>query len=353
MIIVNARFLTQRITGVQRYAIEICKRLPKEIAGEEIFFITPKVTLYETQIDKEKIISIGYLKGQLWEQIELPFFLKKKGNPLLINFVGIGPVFYKRKIFFLYDLAFKHHPEWFSFVFQKMYNTFIPISLKNSLSIIVDSNYVKEDVIKTYDIKNKKIDVIYAAPAKMFSNLNSKKEKIILTVSSIDPRKNLTRVINAFNLIETDYKLVIVGSKNKTFSNVNLNKGIENDNIIFTGYLNDEELINLYNKSDIFIYASLFEGFGIPPLEAQACGCPVIVSNVTSLPEVCLDSVEYCDPYKINSIKLAMESLFKNVERRSELTKKGLDNIKRFDWSRSTMKFIKIVERSYEKSTNS
>ena len=271
-------------------------------------------------------------------------FSKKNGNPLLINFVGIGPVFYKNKLMFLYDLAFRHHPEWFSYAFQKSYNFLIPKSLKNSRRIVTDSNYVKSDIIETYKIPKDKIDVIYAAPSTQFVNKGIKKEKIILTVSSIDPRKNLKRVIESFNKIDSDYKLKIVGAKSKTFSNIGLNENVLNENIIFTGYLTDEELIDAYNKAEIFIYASLFEGFGIPPLEAQACGCACIISNVTSLPEVYEDSVEYFDPNSVENIKNKIEDVINNKKKIHKLKELGIKNSNRFSWDTATFKLESIIK---------
>lgn len=344
MIVINARFLTQKTTGVQRFAIEICNRLPNSIGGKEIIFVVPNSEIISKLKDNKRIVLTGNLKGQLWEQIDLPLFLKKNNNPLLINFVGISPVIYKNKIMFLYDLAFKHHPEWFSFLFQKTYNLLIPKALKNSKLVVTDSNYVKTDIQESYGIEDGKIKVIYAAPATMFKNMDLEKEKIILTVSSIDPRKNLFRTIEAFNKIESDYKLVIVGAKNKAFSKVVLDESLLNDKIIFTGYLEDEELLNMYNKAEIFIYASLFEGFGIPPLEAQSCGCACIVSNTTSLPEVYGDSVEYCNPYSIQSIENKLVELIKNRKRIKELQSKGEQNMKKYSWNTSSEIFIKILE---------
>ncbi|WP_194768197.1 glycosyltransferase family 4 protein [Tamlana sp. I1] len=344
MIVINARFLTQKMTGVQRYAFEICNRLPKKIGNHELIFVAPNepvVNKLENDID---IVFVGKHKGQLWDQLSLPVFLKKNKNPLLLNFVGIAPIFYKNKIMFLYDLAFKHHPEWFSYSFQKLYNTLIPFSLSNSKRIVTDSNYVKQDIIETYKILDRKLHVIYAAPSEKFINKNLKREKFILTVSSIDPRKNLKRVIEAFNKIDSDYKLVIVGKKNKTFSNVGLDEEIINDNIIFTGYLTDEELIDIYNTAELFIYASLFEGFGIPPLEAQACGCACIISNVTSLPEVYGDSVEYFDPNSVDNIKSKMEEVINNKDTIDKIKNLSALNLKRYNWDDSTSKLKCIIE---------
>jgi len=343
MIIINARFLTQQITGVQRYAFEICKRLPKEIGGKKVIFVSPKITVSKSLINDIEILPIGKFKGQLWEQIDLPLFLKRNNNPLLVNLVGIAPIFYGNKIMTLYDLAFKHHPEWFSYLFQKSYNLLIPYSIKNSKNIITDSFYVKEDIHTSYNINKDDIHVIYAAPSDKFQPRGSKREKKILTVSSIDPRKNLKRIIEAFNLLKGDYELIIVGSKHKTFSGLNLEENLLNERIIFTGYLEDDELIELYNRAEIFIYASLFEGFGIPPLEAQACGCPCIVSNTTSLPEVYTDSVEYCDPYSIESIKEKIDLLINDTSKRNQLKDKGYLNVRKYNWDISAKKFENII----------
>jgi len=343
MIVINARFLTQKITGVQRYAIEICNNIPNFINGHEVVYVSSKgVLLNKKLLLNKKIIQYGMFQGNIWEQIDLPFFLKKNENPLLINFSGIAPLFYKKKIFYLHDLIFKHSPETFSYFFQKAYNKLIPISAKYSLRLVCVSNHVKDDIKKYLKINN--VDVVYAAQAPHFIDLNLKREKFILSVSSLDPRKNFKRVIEAYKKLDTDYKLIIVGSKSKSFSDIGLDDNMINDEIIFTGYIDDQELVKLYNQASLFIFASLFEGFGIPPLEAQACGCPCLLSNVASLPEVYRDSVEYCDPYSIDSIKDKLNLLINNEKRREELVEKGYKNIKRFSWQLSANKLKSIIE---------
>lgn len=350
MIVVNARFLTQKVTGVQRYAIEISNCFSRRISGHEVVFVTPKGKLLnkESLISNQKIIQVGSFQGNLWEQIDLVKYLKNNNNPILVNFSGIGPLFYKNKIIYLHDLIFKHSPNSFSYFFQKTYNLLIPISIKNSLKVITVSNFSKEDIIQSLGLSN--VDVVYAAQANYFKNLNIQREKIILAVSSLDPRKNFIRVINAYQQLNTDYKLVFVGSKSKSFADIGLSKDIiNNKNIIFTGYLEDEELVKFYNKSSVFIFASLFEGFGIPPLEAQVCGCPCIVSNVTSLPEVYKGSVEYCDPSSTESIKDKLEYLINNKHVRDDLTVKGFENVKRFNWKFSADKLILIIDSFIKK----
>ena len=177
MIVINARFLTQKITGVQRYAIEICKRFPESIKEKKIILVAPKGEL----INKEelkflKIEQFGNFRGHLWEQIDLVNFLNNNKNPILINFGGIGPLYYKNKITYVHDLAFKYYPETFSYIFQKGYNIFVPISVRNALKVITVSNYVKKDVENNFNINN--LEVVYCAKSNHFKNLNLKREKI-------------------------------------------------------------------------------------------------------------------------------------------------------------------------------
>ena len=344
MIVVNTRFLTQKTTGVQRYAIEICKRLPKTINNQKIVFVAPKKSLIEIEsLNNLKIEQFGNFTGNLWEQVDLANYLKKNGSPLLINFGGIGPVYYKNKITYLHDLAFKYYPKTFSYLFQKMYNIFIPISIKNAKKVITVSKYVKQDIIKNYGTDN--IEVVYGSYSKVFKNLNLEREKIILAVSSLDPRKNFNRIIKAYQKLDTDYKLVFVGSKSKAFSKLIIDNNYDDKNIIFTGYLTDKDLVEMYNKASIFIYASLFEGFGIPPLEAQSCGCPCIVSNLTSIPEICNKSVVYCDPFSIEDISNKIKYLINDEKKREELVGKGFENIKKYSWDASANKLLAIIKK--------
>lgn len=344
MIVVNTRFLTQKTTGVQRYAIEICKRLPKTINNQKIVFVAPKKSLIEIEsLNNLKIEQFGNFTGNLWEQVDLANYLKINDSPLLINFGGIGPIYYKNKITYLHDLAFKYYPKSFSYLFQKMYNIFIPISIKNAKKIITVSKYVKQDIIKNYGTNN--IEVVYGSYSKVFKNLNLEREKIILAVSSLDPRKNFNRIIKAYQKLDTDYKLVFVGSKSKAFSKLIIDNNYDDKNIIFTGYLTDKDLVKMYNKASIFIYASLFEGFGIPPLEAQSCGCPCIVSNLTSIPEICNNSVVYCDPFSIEDISNKIKYLINDEKKREELVEKGFENIKKYTWDASANKLLAIIKK--------
>lgn len=336
-VVVNARFLTQRITGVQRFAIEICKQLKK--IDPSISFVAPNNVVNIDIADLLEVKMIGNKSGHLWEQYDLPRYLKSNGSPLLINLGNTAPLLYRNSIVTIYDLAFFHHKNWFSWWFSAFYNYLIPRVLRKSRHVFTDSNYVKNDISSTYSIKAEKITTLYGDCSNIFKSNDEViplKENIILAIGSLDPRKNLVGLVKAFLRNNLDCKLVIVGSKNKVFADHQLDELVRNENNIeITGYLNDAELVELYKKAKLFVYPSFFEGFGIPPLEAQACGCPALVADTTSLPEVCDDSVIYCNPDDINDIADKMSLIITNKELQAELIMKGFENIKRFSWSDS------------------
>ncbi len=339
MFIVNARFLTQNITGVQRFAIEISKQLKKSY-DQDIQFVSPKNIIHKDLADELNVKVIGTRTGHYWEQFDLPDYLKKNGNPLLLNLANTAPLFYKNKIVTIHDLAFLHHPKWFSKKFTFVYNLMIPKIAKSSKHIFTVSDYVNNDISESYNISQSKISTIYNSYADIFNDLNLIKEDYVLAVGSIDPRKNLMSLIEIFKNKKT--KLIIVGQENKVFSAFDLNDLPKN--IVFTGYVDDDKLVELYNKAKLFIYPSFFEGFGMPPLEAQACGCPVVCSDATSLPEVGDYSVIYCNPNNIKEIEEKIDLVLNDKKLQDELRKKGFENIKRFSWEKSAKEMIKTIE---------
>lgn len=335
MIVINAKFLSQRLTGVHRYAIELCRHLPLQIGEHEVVFAAPKDAVMIKELSHFRFEQFGFLKGNLWEQIELPLFLKRNESPLLMNFSGISPYLYNNKLLYIHDLAYLHEPKWFSKSFGLAYNTLLPKIAKKTKEILTVSEYSKADIIKYYKVKPEKIDVLFAAASDRFQDLKLQKEDFVLMVSSLDPRKNMKRAIEAFLKVDSHYKLVIIGDKMKSFSNPDLEKFAHEERIVFTGYLSDEELVSYYNRAKAFLYPSLFEGFGIPPMEAQKCGCPAIVSEITCLPEIYGDSVLYCNPLDIDSIKNAVELLISDKILREKLILKGFKNAERFSWEKS------------------
>jgi glycosyltransferase involved in cell wall biosynthesis len=167
-------------------------------------------------------------------------------------------------------------------------------------------------------------------------------EKYLLSVSSLDPRKNLKNLIEAFKRTDIKIKLVIVGLKNANFD-FTLKRNSLNDNIIFTGYVSDNELTSLMNNAEAFIYVSFYEGFGLPPLEAMSLGCPVVVSDIPAHREVCGDAALYADPYNIEDIKNRINDVLLNDKLKEELIVAGKKNVERFDWLASAQNVLKNI----------
>ena len=174
-------------------------------------------------------------------------------------------------------------------------------------------------------------------------------EKYILFVGNNNPRKNLGRIIQAFDLMKecTDlpHKLVIAGEQGWRFDRTQALESVGHcDDVIFTGFVPDEDLPALYSAADLFAFPTLYEGFGIPVIEAQSCGTPVVTSNLSALPEVAGNGAELVDPYDVENICEAMRKVLKDKAFAAELVKKGHENAKRFSWDASAGLLKEIVE---------
>ncbi|PIB37139.1 hypothetical protein BFP72_17865 [Reichenbachiella sp. 5M10] len=349
MIVVNARFLTQQITGVQRFAIEICKELVQ--IDNDIKFVCPRGVIHKEIFSLFQCKVIGINTGYLWEQIDLPVFLKKNKSPLLLNFCNVAPVFYKNKIAIIHDLAAFANPKWFSWKFVMSYKIMIPLISKTSKKIGTVSEFSRKEIVKYLKVKSDKIFVVPNAVSFEFCSQSSDDKKVVsdnyfLTVGSLDPRKNFNRLIYAFGKFKYDnIKLKIVGSPNKVFKDNNVRAYITSDpRIELTGYLTDNELANLYKSAKLFIYPSLYEGFGIPPLEAMSFGCPTLVSDIGSLREVCSEASAYFNPYDEKDLLDKMELCLSNREIRTSLTEKGRERINNYSWQSSAILMNKIMK---------
>ena len=165
----------------------------------------------------------------------------------------------------------------------------------------------------------------------------------------MNKRKNFKSVLKAFKELDIDYKLIMVGNFGENFiideeTKTIIKQAEKSNKIEFRKNVSDEELIKLYNQSKLFIYPSFYEGFGLPPLEAMACGTPVITSNVSSLPEVGGDAVMYCNPYDVEDIKNKIEMVLNDEKLQQEMIQKGLQRVKKFTWEKSAKKHLEVFE---------
>ncbi len=320
-IYINGRFLTQNITGVQRYAIEIVKALDKylndnRLNGEYKFeIVCPKNIKQELVLRNINIKQIGKLKGHLWEQIELPLYVKDK---FLFNFCNCAPLIKKNQMLVIHDAAVSAMPNSYSFLFKVWYKFMFYILGQRLNKIFTVSNFSKRELNKYFSIDLNKIEVVYSAydhiinikpDESIFQKINIKKKNYVLAVSSLNPSKNFKLILEtAKSMPEVNF--IIAGGSN---SNVFKAQGFKiTKNMKFIGYVTDEELVALYKYASCFVYPSLYEGFGLPPLEAIYFNCPVIVSDIDVFKEIYGNNVLYCDKNKVSSLKEKILYLYNN-----------------------------------------
>ena len=227
---------------------------------------------------------------------------------------------------------------------------------------IAVSESTKKEALRYWGPEAADIAVIhhgsFITPKRPRTHFGSKK---ILAVSSISPRKNQLRLIKAFELVHRNNpssgaELMIVGHKRKDIPGLdstlrdirNRDKGIK---ITLAGYLTDSEIISLYEEADVFVCPSLYEGFGLPVLEAMACGCPIIASNVFSLPEVVGEAGMLVDPYDVEMIARALSTVLENDELKREMSRKGIEQAQKFSWERAGVEWLAVCREVAERKS--
>ncbi len=259
----------------------------------------------------------------------------------------------------LHDISYLTHPEFFPQTQRMKMRLFMPISIRKARKIITVSNFSKNEILKFYPVENK-ICVIYNGVSEKFRPVDSSKVETvlrkhgiirpyILTVSNLQPRKNLTGLLKSFSLIlrqEKDFpcRMVISGRKLWLFDEIfsEIRSSAFKDRIILTDYLIDDELIALYSGAEMFVYVSFYEGFGLPVLEAMACGCPVIASGNSSLTEVVENAGILVDPHNENEIASAIKKLFYDAPLRNNLKQKAVKQAKKFSWKQCAIETLKV-----------
>lgn len=339
---INGRFLTQSVTGVQRYAHEVVLQLDQianqgKYRNDEIFLLTPKKVMQQIKLKKIKIIRVGLFKGHFWEQFELPFYSRKG---VLVNLCNVAPIVKKNQIVTVHDASVFLSNSNFSLVFKLWYRLIIKLVCRFSKHIITVSKFSCDELKKYVGVDQKKITITYEGNEhikerdtdyRILEKHSLLNQPYILAVSSLDPRKNFENVVKAIELLKNkNINFVIAGGTNpRVFRNGNVELP---KNVKYLGYITDEELKALYEKAYCFIYPSFYEGFGLPPLEAMTLGCPVIISDRASLPEIFGDSALYCNPEDPRSIKDMIEYLFEHEEKRNELKDKGFKKAAKYSW---------------------
>lgn len=292
------------------------------------------------------------------------FFKKKRDITVFFNYI-VPPGVKGKTIAVVHDMAYKAYPETVREKTRKWLNWNLPHSLKRADKIITDSEFSKREVIKYHHISEDKIVVMpLGVDFERYHNrynldcVENIKQKYnidsqyFLYLGTLEPRKNIENIIIAYskcinkNKQISFPKLVIAGRKGWMFESI-FQKVTElklEKKVIFTGYVEDNDTAVLMKGAEIFIFPSIYEGFGLPPLEAMACGTPVITSNVSSLPEVVGNAAITVNPFSTDEISDAIEYISLNENIKKELSEKGLQQAQKFTWENSANILLSVYK---------
>jgi glycosyltransferase involved in cell wall biosynthesis len=272
-----------------------------------------------------------------------------------------------RSLAVFHDLNFEHYPLDLPFTFRKYYRYYFPKFAEKAIRICTVSEYSKQDIIRQYGKSPDLIDVVYDGANESYVPLLPEQvtrvreqytsgQPYFIFIGSLHPRKNLVNLFKAFDLFRKDnpgkIKLLIVGARrwwtkeiSKAFKEMKFS-----DEVVFSGRLNSDELVQVLGASLALTYVSYFEGFGIPIAEAFRCGVPVITSNVTSMPEVAGDAAMLIDPFDPGSIARAMDKIANDEGFRQDLIKKGENRKNIFNWDRTAGLLWESIEKAIKTS---
>ncbi|MDP3052485.1 MAG: glycosyltransferase family 1 protein [bacterium] len=376
-ILIDLRVLTRpQFSGITEYTKSLVNHLlSADKKNEYILFYNgfQKAPLPEKWVNNPQIKVINSsIPNRLWSFSNKIFNLPKIDKKIKAD-VFFSPHFNilslanpRKRIFTFHDLSFIHYPNFFSnrdnfWHWLQNYKR----QAQTAGHLIAVSEFTRQDLIDNLFISPERITKIYSGinpiykklspedkGLKEFEQSHNLEKPFLFYLGMIEPRKNIPAIIRAFNILKTDknfkdLKLVIAGSNGWLYDKIfkEAKKSKFQDEIVFWGPATPAEALCLYNLAEVFVYPSFFEGFGFPPLEAQACGLPVITSNRSSLPEVMGDSALMVDPWRIDDLATAIEKILANEHFRKNLREAGFLNIKKFNWDKTARETIEVFSK--------
>ena len=371
---INGRFLVAKRTGVQRAAYNLIKTMVELDRQNEYVIFTGHEQEGNADWNYPNVKVIGdslrpseSFRNHLWEQFKLPRLAKKYGIDILHSPANVAPLFYRGKsIVHIHDLCFVVNPQWYSFSFRTMYNLIIPRLAHRATRVITNSNNSKNDLLQYFGLPAEKVSLVYWAVDETFSQPSSQKLDLsasmetsdyILYVGSLEPRKNINVLIEAFEELRVAHpmlktKLILIGGESPLFAHVRLKAKRFRDDVIFKGFVRDDELKEYYRRAKLVAYPSLYEGFGLPPLEAMASGSPVVTSYTSSIPEVVGKAALMVDPHNTGQLVDAMYRVLSDEKLAQALRAAGREQVQRFNWYRVARGVMAVYYEVHQRRAN-
>lgn len=336
--LVNGRFLGRSITGVERVAIELLRQFDPLCEGDDVLLACPRnVDQGSLPFRRIKPVRVGFLKGNLWEQISLPIYACLHGRTL-VNPCNSAPLF-KPDVVWVHDMQTRANPGFYTKRFAWWYRVMLESISHLALKVLTVSEFSRQEILHYYPRLKGRVDVVYnawqhfadvAEDDGVLTRHGLVPREYYYSLSSMSANKNFKWILRAA-MMYPKTKFVVSGSVNtKVFSDIGLDHC---PNLVKTGRVTDGEAKALMHHCKAFLFPSFYEGFGIPPLEALSTGCPVCVSNTSSLPEVFGDSVAYLDP---DDPETKIPQLVCNVESRER-------TLRAFSWVLSAKRLLTIL----------
>lgn len=354
-------------SGVDWYTYNVLKEMIGLLEpSEQLYLFSNRETGFENEVISNPQVTVvrsRFRYQEPWRQLLLPLLLKQHGIDVCFftNFV-LSVASPCPMVLTIHDLSFKLFPRTHSLRNVVWTRSLVPVSVRRSWRIIAVSNNTKLDLLRLMNISNGKVEVIHEgvsagfSPEKDGSDAEALghygiRKPYLLFVGTLEPRKNLNLLIKSFDKITNfmpDVRLVLAGRRGWMAQAIfdELERRDLLGKVQITGYVREEYLPALYRGASALIYPSLYEGFGLPPLEAMASGTPVIVSQGSSLPEVVGDAGLYVDPLDVDDLAGAMKRVLSEPELAASLRAKGLERAAQFSWKNAAGKTLDILRQA-------
>ena len=346
----NARFLTQPLTGVQRYSLELLNALDGLFQPGQAIAYCPRGPKMKVGWKNIRLKESGWFKGNLWEQLDLPRIIR---GTLLFSPANIGSFFKRHQVVTIHDASVYAYPEAYTWAFRWKYKIIYERMARVADQIITVSEFSKRELQHWLNLVPERISVTYegrehieriTADSRVLDRLALGAKPFFIVVGSNSPHKNLKVVLSANALLDQDrYEIVMIGGDfSRVFHSTHLDLAA---NIKKTGYLSDEELKALYCNSAGLIFPSLYEGFGLPLVEAMTCNCPVLCSDIPSSREVCGEAALYFDAEQPEDLADKLEMILDNPALAETLKERGAQRSRKFSWLKTAQETKQILEK--------